>query len=439
MSLGAKPAAIACATPYEPASGVIFDAPDVLYDATLWRCRLLRIVHRLGIAADYDQFFAAWDRDYQPDVNCGWREPAEAFQSFLLAAGLTWAQVDEVEAASRIQAQKLDELVRPLPGVVTTVAKLSERQIPLAVWADVSCGSARMTERLERLSLGCYFRQVLTSFDLECAQPSPACYESAVDSLGIAAGEMLYVGHDARHLAGSCAAGLRTAAFNYQADSIADYYLIGFETLLESSNCPSRRRGAAHRNWRVRDRSSPPRAVEPQIVSRSRRTAGRFDRLLGEPPRQHVPLLVCQRCCPVRANRAIYRVARLFRAEILRTPIGRVPPNLERAFADTNGRCTRYRLPCAVAGRRARGTAACVATGDYWACWWPSDCRAVAVCARFRSTICAGTQRRGCPNCDLGGTSRFDICPDGRSSRRHGDRTDARERVDPVGHAREPR
>lgn len=215
-----------------PIGGIIFDMADVLYDDTLWRRGLLRIVNRLGLRARYEEFYRTWDRDYLVDVYRGRREYAEALQSFLLAWGLSWAQVDEVEAASRIQRENLDRSLRPLPGVVKTILELSERGLPLLAWSDACQPAASLAKKLERLTLGNCFRAVLSSCDLQCAQPSPRCYQAAVDALGLAVDQALYVGHDAEHLAGAQAAGLRTVAFNFPPGARADYYLTQFEDLL---------------------------------------------------------------------------------------------------------------------------------------------------------------------------------------------------------------
>ncbi len=107
--------------------GLLFDVADVFYDATVWRRWLLRLVGKLGLRASYADFYRSWDQKFLPDVYRGRREYTEAFQSFLLAAGLSWAQVDEVEAASRIQRQNLETNVRALPGVVKTVSELADQ------------------------------------------------------------------------------------------------------------------------------------------------------------------------------------------------------------------------------------------------------------------------------------------------------------------------
>ena len=213
-------------------AGLVIDVPDVLYDATLWRRWLVRLLTRLNPSINYTTFFQAWDRDYLADVHCGRREFSEAFQSFLLLAGLSWAQIDEIEAASRLRRQNFEQNARPLPGVVKTMTRLDSLGLRILAWADAPHSGARLAERLERLGLTNRFAGVLTSFDLELAQPSAACYLAALESLDLPAGQTLYVGHDARHLAAAGALGMRTAAFNSQPDARADFYLLRFEDLL---------------------------------------------------------------------------------------------------------------------------------------------------------------------------------------------------------------
>jgi FMN phosphatase YigB (HAD superfamily) len=222
-------------------NGILFDTDDVLYDATPWPRRLWRLVRALGVSAGYGEFFDRWEHHYLVVVSCGRREDVEAFQSFLLAWGLSWAQIDEVEAASRVEWRDFERCLRPLPGVVKTIARLAESGVAMAAWADSGQPAARLAERLERIGLGGRFGRVLTSFELEAAQPAEACYRALLDALGKPARDVLYVGHDALHLAGAAGVGLRTAAFNYQPGAAADFYLGGFEELtglVESSAPP---------------------------------------------------------------------------------------------------------------------------------------------------------------------------------------------------------
>ncbi|MGD9721338.1 MAG: HAD family hydrolase [Pirellulales bacterium] len=212
--------------------GLMIDTADVLYDATRWPRRLQRLLAGLGLTVSYAQMVADWEHNYLADVHCGRREYDEAFGAFLLAAGLSWAQIDEVEAASRIERQSLELGVRPLPGVVTTCKKLQASSLPMIAWADSAQPADKVAQRLIRLGLGGCFRAVLSSLELEAAQPSPRCYQAALEVLALPAGRMAYVGHDTLHLAAARACGLATVGFNHAPDAAADFYLTGFDQLL---------------------------------------------------------------------------------------------------------------------------------------------------------------------------------------------------------------
>ena len=229
---------LGCAAAPKPIAGIIFDVENVLYDATLWRRWLLRLVNQLGRPAEYETFYRAWDRDYLGDVHCGRREFTEALQAFLLASGLSWAQMDEAEAASRIQRQKLDRRLRPWPGVTKTIAALDGQGLRLAAWFDTCQPAVELTRRLDGLALGGHFHAVLSSIELECAQPAAQCYFKALASLELAAGETLYVSRDAARLAAARAVGLWTAAFNFQPHAAADFHLTRFEELLAIASNP---------------------------------------------------------------------------------------------------------------------------------------------------------------------------------------------------------
>src|ERR1700678_2024578 len=83
--------------------GLVLEMANVLYDATLWRRELVRLLVRLHVPATYPAFFHRWEREYLVDVERGYRQYEEAFQAFLLSAGLSWGQIDEVEAVARCQ------------------------------------------------------------------------------------------------------------------------------------------------------------------------------------------------------------------------------------------------------------------------------------------------------------------------------------------------
>jgi FMN phosphatase YigB (HAD superfamily) len=213
--------------------GLVFEMTNVLYDATLWRRELVRLLARLEVPACYPAFFSRWDREYLGDVQCGFRQFEEAFQAFLLSAGLSWAQIDEIEAASRVRHKELEMAGRPLPGVTATIAKLSQQGWPLAVLTDSPYPAARLAAELGKLALGGCFQSVLSSFDLEATKPAAACYQAAIAVMDAPAEELAFVGCDRDSLVGARACGLRTIAVNCPDDVAADARLSKFSELLD--------------------------------------------------------------------------------------------------------------------------------------------------------------------------------------------------------------
>lgn len=211
--------------------GLIFDLADVLYDATAWRRWLLQLLPRFGVPADYHTFYRAWDREYLVDVQCGRREFNEAFQAFLFSQGLSWGQIDEVEAASRIRRAECERDVRPLPCVAATLRQLSAAGLKLVVLTNAVVPAAELHKILERVGLADLFSAVWSSFDLEAVTPAAVCYQAAIDSLRLPARQAAYVGHQMVALAGAQRAGLRTVAFNHERAARADVYLERFADL----------------------------------------------------------------------------------------------------------------------------------------------------------------------------------------------------------------
>jgi FMN phosphatase YigB (HAD superfamily) len=213
--------------------GLVMEMANVLYDATLWRRELVRLLVRLHVPATYPAFFHRWEREYLVDVERGFRQYEEAFQAFLLSAGLSWGQIDEVEAVARCQRHAYEENVRPLPTVGATLNTLTKRGLPLVALCDAPQPAAMLERQIERLGLRDVFQQVLSSFDLGAAKPAAECYAAALDVLELPAGEAAFVGCDRRSLDGAAVCGLRTIAFNCQEEVTADARLDSFVDIVE--------------------------------------------------------------------------------------------------------------------------------------------------------------------------------------------------------------
>ena len=213
--------------------GVLFDMGNVLYDNTLWRRWVLKLLSHLGLHTNYCCFFRVWDRDYLDDVHCGRRDFREAFEAFLLSAGLTRSQIDEVEAACRARRRQLDQGARPLPGVKSTLKRLDLLGLTLGALSNSEHACSGLRQQLGRLGVGELFATVVSSIDLKRTMPDPACYLTATKGMKLPAEQVAFVGHDTLELAGAAAVGMPTVAFNFDTDAQADVYLARFEDLLE--------------------------------------------------------------------------------------------------------------------------------------------------------------------------------------------------------------
>lgn len=218
------------ATPL-PLAALVFDLGHVLYDPTPWQRWLLQLLNRVGLHTHYEAFFRTFERDHLQAVYCGEGDYWDALRSFLLEAGLSRGRLEEVLAAGHGKYRELWENVRPLPGVVGTLAQLSARGIRLAVLSNSASPAPRLVQKLEQLTIASRFELVLSSRDLGVAKPDLECYQAVIDALALEPEQIGFVGHEALDLAGGGLAGMMTFAINNSPDVQADVYLDRFEQL----------------------------------------------------------------------------------------------------------------------------------------------------------------------------------------------------------------
>jgi FMN phosphatase YigB (HAD superfamily) len=217
----------------KPVSGVLFDMCNILYDDTVWRRWVLRLLARLGLSTNYCSFFRLWDREYLEDVHRGRRDFRQAFASFLQCAGLTSGQIDEVEAASHARRRYLESHSRPLPGVRNTLWRLHQKGLAFGVLCNSEYDAAALCKQLNRFGIEKFFTTVVSSIDMNCCMPEPAPYLAALEKMALTAEKAVFVGHDRLELAGAAAVGMSTVAFNFDHDAQADVHINRFEDLLE--------------------------------------------------------------------------------------------------------------------------------------------------------------------------------------------------------------
>jgi phosphoglycolate phosphatase-like HAD superfamily hydrolase len=216
-----------------PVRGVLLDMCGVLYDNTVWRRWLLRLLTKLGLHTSYHAFFRVLDRDFLAEVHCGKQRFDEAFRAFLRSAGLSRGQIDEVEAACQARRRQWEASARTLPGVKNTLGRLAKSGFALGGIINSEYPADVLRERLTRFGLEPAFVVVVSSIDLGQTMPDPLCYRTALAGMGLPPADVAFVGHDTAQLAGAAAIGMATIAFNFDPDAQADAYLGRFEELLE--------------------------------------------------------------------------------------------------------------------------------------------------------------------------------------------------------------
>ena len=223
-----------------PVRGLLFDPGDVLYDATLWRRWLLQLLSRLGLRTNYRSFFYLWDHEYLADVYRGKRDFHQAMKSFLLAAGLSHGQIDEVEMACKGRRCQDEAAARPLAGTKATLRTVRASGTILGVLGNYDHPAAELAGHLDHLGLGGLFDAVVSSFDLGTTLPDPACYHAALAAMRLPPEQVAFVGHDSEELAGAAQVGMQTIAFNFDPEAQADVYLVRFDELLDLASAASR-------------------------------------------------------------------------------------------------------------------------------------------------------------------------------------------------------
>ena len=227
-----------------PVRGILFDMEDVLYDGTAWRRWLLQQLPRIGLHTHYQAFYHVWGRDYLAAAFAGRGEYWDTLREYLVSAGLSAGQVDEVLTAGQTKYLALQRSIRPLRGVISTVAHLAASGLQLGVVCNSTLATPELSRRLDRLGMRGRFCCLVTSLATGSVKPDSRIYAAALSALDLSATEVVYVGHNTAELAGAARAGMRTIAVNHGSDAAADVFLDSIDELLHLvGNRPLRRAG----------------------------------------------------------------------------------------------------------------------------------------------------------------------------------------------------
>jgi pyrophosphatase PpaX len=123
---------------------------------------------------------------------------------------------DEAEAAAMLDTYREhqngihDELLRPFPGAAETVAELDRRGYRLAIVTSKHRRSAM--RGMELCGIVSHFDAIVTPEDVREPKPHPEPVLFALEKLGVAPEEAIFIGDSPHDIAAGQAAGTRTAA-----------------------------------------------------------------------------------------------------------------------------------------------------------------------------------------------------------------------------------
>jgi beta-phosphoglucomutase-like phosphatase (HAD superfamily) len=213
--------------------GLVLDVCGVLYDNSPWRRWLLQLLNRVGLHAHYDLFYRVWDRDYQDDVITGGRCYWDAMRSYLRSAGISAAQVTEIEAAGRAKREELEEDVRLFPGVRRTIQQLGAQGVRLTVACSSPWPVEFIEDKLTQMSIRSFFSQVVTTKTDDGIGSFDHCIQAAAEGLDVNAKHVGFVGSDPQGLQFARRAHTNTIAVNSPLDAVADVHIRRFEDLFD--------------------------------------------------------------------------------------------------------------------------------------------------------------------------------------------------------------
>lgn len=185
--------------------GVIFDCDGVLFES-----RQANLAYYNEVLAFFGELPVTEVDKAKADL-CHTAASPEVFASLLGEERKPAA----LEMAATIDYRKFIPDMIPEPGLLEALVRLSE-QFPLAI-ATNRGGS--MLEILDHFDLARFFTAVVTSRDVVRPKPHPDMLLLAVEKLGMAVTDLLFVGDSIYDLAAAGSAGMQFASYKSLVDT----------------------------------------------------------------------------------------------------------------------------------------------------------------------------------------------------------------------------
>lgn len=207
---------------------ILFDAGDILYHRPRRGQHLARFldVHALDVKeVGKSELKPAKDKAMTGEMS---KRDYMAFR----ARSMGIEDGEKLDLAVAALEKEADD-VAFFDGAKETLDELKRRGYRLGIVTDTYHTRETKLGWLRRNGIDQVWDVFVSSCEEGVRKPDPAIYQAALDQLCLGPSEASFVGHKRSELDGAIAVGLRTVAFNYEKEAVADEYIERFDQLLE--------------------------------------------------------------------------------------------------------------------------------------------------------------------------------------------------------------
>ena len=210
-----------------PIQALIFDAGDILYHRPQKGSRFDEFVHSHGIEPPHG-FLERQDElvqmCYRGQIS------QEVFrESILELYGITDEALRE---NGRKMLEEDDNGVVFFEGVRETLEILKQQGFLLGIITDTANSISTKLSWFEKAGIGHVWDSIISSQEVGVRKPDPNIYRAALQQLGVAPEQAVFIGHKKTELDGAHAVGMKTIALNFEAGAAADVFINHFHDLL---------------------------------------------------------------------------------------------------------------------------------------------------------------------------------------------------------------
>ena len=117
-------------------------------------------------------------------------------------------------------------------GVRDTLLSLKRAGYLMGIVTDTANPVYVKLKWFELGGFGHVWDSIITSTAVGVRKPDPKLYLKALEQLGVSPSQTIFFGHKTSELEGARAIGIKTVAFNFDEDAVADYYIENFTDIL---------------------------------------------------------------------------------------------------------------------------------------------------------------------------------------------------------------